>query len=239
MPFKDPEKQKQYRRSWLSTNADKVRAYKRDSAERTYKKDPEKFKKKSRARRCADPEKAKKIAAKSERKRWGKRKGYNKQWRKNNEKRVKQWRSARYLYHRDDELKKNAQYCKKNAKRINANSARRYAKNPQFFRDKVRQWQRVNPEKYRLILKVCTARRKNVRGQVTPEQLQARIDYYGGLCAYCREPFKHIDHVIAIARGGTAWPANLRPACKRCNLKKGAKSWRVWQEELLTIITAT
>lgn len=49
---------------------------------------------------------------------------------------------------------------------------------------------------------------------------------YGGLCWVCAQPGTQMDHVIAIARGGTNWPANLRPICPRCNQSKGAKDWR-------------
>lgn len=49
---------------------------------------------------------------------------------------------------------------------------------------------------------------------------------YGGLCYVCAQPGGQMDHVIAIARGGTNWPANLRPICPRCNQSKGAKDWR-------------
>jgi hypothetical protein len=31
------------------------------------------------------------------------------------------------------------------------------------------------------------------------------------------------DHVKPLARGGSNWPANLRPACKSCNSRKGAR----------------
>jgi len=57
-------------------------------------------------------------------------------------------------------------------------------------------------------------------GQVTAEQLQARIDYYGGLCWMCGAPWTCIDHVKPLARGGCNWPANLRPACRSCNARK-------------------
>jgi 5-methylcytosine-specific restriction endonuclease McrA len=41
-----------------------------------------------------------------------------------------------------------------------------------------------------------------------------------------REPYEVIDHVIPVSKGGTGWPANLRPACGRCNLAKSARNWR-------------
>jgi 5-methylcytosine-specific restriction endonuclease McrA len=39
----------------------------------------------------------------------------------------------------------------------------------------------------------------------------------------CGEPADQWDHVIALARGGTGWSSNLRPACARDNQSKGAR----------------
>lgn len=69
------------------------------------------------------------------------------------------------------------------------------------------------------------ARIRGAAGSCSVEQLQARIDYYGGLCSYCRAaPFEHVDHAIPVARGGSNWPSNLRPACRDCNLRKWTKT---------------
>lgn len=65
-------------------------------------------------------------------------------------------------------------------------------------------------------------------GACSPEQLQARWDYYGGKCWMCGGMAEAIDHVIAIALGGSNWPANLRPACTSCNSAKGARPWRLY-----------
>ena len=76
------------------------------------------------------------------------------------------------------------------------------------------------------------------KGFYTEEQLQARIAFWGGRCYLCRidwnalptkgdaqsgERYKTIDHVIPLSKGGTNWPANLRPACDRCNSSKRDK----------------
>jgi len=73
------------------------------------------------------------------------------------------------------------------------------------------------------------ARKANAPGFVTAEQLQARIDFYGGLCAYCSRSYECIDHVIPLSRGGSNWPANLMPACKSCNSSKGDKTLEEWK----------
>jgi len=65
------------------------------------------------------------------------------------------------------------------------------------------------------------ARKRGAAGNATNEQILARIAYYGWKCWMCGAPWEEIDHVIALARGGSNWPANLRPACAHCNHSKG------------------
>lgn len=64
------------------------------------------------------------------------------------------------------------------------------------------------------------ALRRGAEGYCSLTQLQARIDYYGGLCWICGDPMEAIDHVKPLSKGGTEWPANLRPICTSCNSKK-------------------
>jgi len=61
------------------------------------------------------------------------------------------------------------------------------------------------------------------KGDASAEQIAARIEYYGGLCYLCGRPYEHIDHVIPVTRGGSNWPANLRPICAEHNRTKGNK----------------
>ena len=65
-------------------------------------------------------------------------------------------------------------------------------------------------------------------GVCTPENLIARINYYGGRCWMCGAVADTIDHVIPLARGGSNHPANLRPACRSCNsVKKDRDIWEL------------
>ena len=47
-------------------------------------------------------------------------------------------------------------------------------------------------------------------------------------CIYCGEPAQHLDHLIPKSRGGSNDGSNLKPACARCNLAKGARTPEEW-----------
>jgi len=47
-------------------------------------------------------------------------------------------------------------------------------------------------------------------------------------CAYCGVPADTLDHVKPRHKGGATVAANLVPACKSCNRKKGSEYWLDW-----------
>lgn len=65
--------------------------------------------------------------------------------------------------------------------------------------------------------------RKSAPGAATPEQVLARMAYFGFQCWLCGGPFEDVDHVKPIAKGGSNWPANLRPSCHSCNSRKRSR----------------
>lgn len=63
---------------------------------------------------------------------------------------------------------------------------------------------------------------------LTPEVRAYVWDNSGGRCAYCNQlmhPIRDftVDHVVAVARGGTDDPTNLVAACRFCNSSKNAR----------------
>lgn len=87
----------------------------------------------------------------------------------------------------------------------------------------------VAPARFAGELRRERRRRERLRragGRCAREAKRQRWALYGNLCWVCHAPATHSDHVIAVARGGSNWPANIRPACRRCNCSKGAADWR-------------
>ena len=52
------------------------------------------------------------------------------------------------------------------------------------------------------------------------------LQQYDYCCAYCGQPGGSLspDHIIPLARGGANTMSNIAPACRACNLHKGART---------------
>lgn len=104
---------------------------------------------------------------------------------------------------------------------INRWHSERGEKQTLYKRNQMREWYKNNRTKWRLIDNRRRSKELGAAGSATVEQMQGRIDYYGGLCYICQSaPYEAIDHVIPLAKNGTNWPANLRPICRKHNAMK-------------------
>ena len=118
-----------------------------------------------------------------------------------------------------------------NVDKVRATKKRWVVKHAEKDRAAKRRYKKEHPEKVREYTNQRRARKRGARGVCSAVQTAARIAYYGGNCAYCRIlPYEHIDHVIPLSRGGSNWPANLRPSCAKCNLSKGGKLLSEWSQ---------
>lgn len=124
------------------------------------------------------------------------------------------------------------EWHKANADRRHAMWSAWYRANRQARLESIRRWQEENPERRRAISlrggQARRARQYHAPGSCTAEALAARWAMWGGRCYMCGAEATSTDHVIPLARGGTHWPANLRPACGLCNSRKRARDWRLF-----------
>ena len=68
------------------------------------------------------------------------------------------------------------------------------------------------------------------RDPLSEAERQAIFERDGLTCSYCKTeegPFE-VDHITAVANGGSNHPDNLCVACKPCNRSKGAKPVEEW-----------
>lgn len=79
------------------------------------------------------------------------------------------------------------------------------------------------------------AARRCAEGKYTAVDLRRIFAAQRGKCAACHCSIKkeyHVDHIIALACGGTNWPRNIQLLCPLCNLRKKAKDPIVFMQSL-------
>lgn len=144
-------------------------------------------------------------------------------------------REARRTYAektKDEAYERQKAYQVKNKERLKAYHKAYRAANADGLKEKKKLSYERTKQAYLLRAMQRKARKRAAPGTCTKAQLDARIAFYGNKCAYCPGPFEHVDHVIPLSRGGSNWPANLRPACAKCNLSKSDMSAREWLASL-------
>ena len=87
-------------------------------------------------------------------------------------------------------------------------------------------WKKGNPEKVRAESHRRRALKRAAEGSHTADELKALLESQRGKCVYCGISIRkgyHVDHLVALARGGTNWISNIQLTCPRCNTSKGAR----------------
>jgi len=153
--------------------------------------------------------------------------------------RFKERARARYAANKESIKKQTAAWAAKNRDRV-LEYGRRFrkrhpeyyqsysAKNREAIRAKKRAWYAANKAVALVSRKLRKRRVRFSPGRATTQQILWRFEVFGWCCAYCGAPATHMDHAIPISRGGSNWPANLKPSCAPCNLRKHARPFKVW-----------
>lgn len=226
MPYKDPQKQIQYRKEYYKkhreeailnskiyreANLEKVKA----NSRRYYKENAEVIKQKVKIYRDSHKEECKKR---------------NIEWAKNNPEKRKA--ICKRYYH-----KKMAE----DPEWFNRKAMEQYNKDKEKSRRRLREYRKSRPAWTRL--QKYLRRTRCGDGQVDKEHLNKEFE---GLvieklkgqnykCVYCGVDIKEsfsIDHIIPLSKGGTNDIENIDLVCKSCNTKKGTRS----KERMLEIM---
>lgn len=135
---------------------------------------------------------------------------------------------AYYKKYRPPEVERQYNQAKywKDPEKTRAGARARYAANVDHARDLARKYARQNPERVRAGSISYKARKRGAEGRHTGADIKRLFKLQKGKCAYfwfCHTSIKkkyHVDHIIALADGGTNWPWNLQLTCPRCNMMK-------------------
>lgn len=106
----------------------------------------------------------------------------------------------------------------------------------QFNKDRISNGE----QKYRSECKACHRKMNAERTKLYKDRKQLqRVDIteaqwkdiekdFENSCAYCGKPWDEKDHIVPVSLGGATTAANLIPACKSCNAKKGNRDLLTW-----------
>lgn len=93
-------------------------------------------------------------------------------------------------------------------------------------------YRKRNPQKIRAWSRSYKAKKASAEGHHTAADIDRIWQHQSCHCNACAcELTKtgfHVDHIVAISKGGTNWPDNLQLLCPACNLSKGDKDFTEW-----------
>lgn len=154
-----------------------------------------------------------------------------KRWYASNRKKViakaAAWRLANPDRYRARCRKAMRKYRADNPEKTSAADRKWRANNSEKVNAANRAWVKKNPNKVKAMLHRRRTRAQSAPGAkyLTAERIEARFQFYGYRCYICGAPNSTVlEHVIPLSKGGTSFPANVRPSCRSCNSKKYNKS---------------
>lgn len=153
----------------------------------------------------------------------------DRKWKRENGDRRRASERARYSRSPEKSRLKNLARYQKNSERLRK-KRREYhyavCNDPEFKKRAIRRtkkWAESNPDKARISARAIRARRKNAPGSHTAEDIIDIHKMQRGKCACCKRRLNrkyHVDHIVAIAKGGSNARSNLQILCPPCNLSK-------------------
>lgn len=110
-----------------------------------------------------------------------------------------------------------------------------YAANPIPHRERRKRYGKEHPEMHKAAKQRRRARKRNAQGDHTAVERLALLESQKHLCAnpYCcvdlrTVPMKNLDHIIALAKGGSNFITNMQWLCRPCNSRKTTLSQEEW-----------
>lgn len=130
-------------------------------------------------------------------------------------------------------LAKKSEYRKANKEKCVAGVRKWRSRNGDKVLRKNRQWKKANPEK----VAVHNERRRSLKASLpstlTHEEWKQILKEHKRRCHYCgvRSGNLHQEHKVPISKGGGYTKENIVPACPKCNLAKGTKSYKEFKKD--------
>jgi 5-methylcytosine-specific restriction endonuclease McrA len=145
-----------------------------------------------------------------------------KKWQESNAEKFKEdnmkWKNT----HKKQRNEQNKKWARAHPEKRRKTFAAWRNKNPEYGKN----WRKNNKEKIRHYAQNRRARVRGNGGELTVEEWNAVLDFYGYQCLCCGKGDVKltIDHVIPIFQGGKYSVDNVQPLCGPCNSRKKDKT---------------
>ena len=151
----------------------------------------------------------------------------------------KQYHKQYYKAHREELIQKNIEYTqqphikskrkeyyKENRKKVREQQQEYIITHRTEATTRTKNWRNNNPNKSREYHSRRKARKLKAEGTHTTKDIKWLLEKQNYKCVYCKKSLRkeyHVDHIIALSKGGGNGKNNLQMLCPTCNLRKNAK----------------
>lgn len=147
------------------------------------------------------------------------------------EKRARARQRAQRLREREPERQRELRKARLQKPKTRARLRAYRAAHAEQYRGYSRKWAASNPDKVAALARNRRARKRAADGKHTAEDIQRQLKSQNGKCYWCGKVLAlsgddkyHVDHIIALSKGGSNGPENLCCSCPDCNLSKHNKT---------------
>lgn len=137
--------------------------------------------------------------------------------------------AAYHAANQEKEAARGAAYRAANREKIAAHMAAYRAANREKAVTRTAAYRAANPEAARVHKQNRRARKEAAGGQLPRDIIQRLRAKQSGLCACCfadlDETGYHLDHIVALSKGGSHTEGNMQLLTPKCNMSKGSKDW--------------
>lgn len=111
-----------------------------------------------------------------------------------------------------------------------------YLNNKKVVCDKAKIYREANAESFKEWCLQYKGRKRAGGGRLTKGYMKRLMDQQNGTCNACRCDLsisgRHVDHILALSRGGLHCDANVQLLCPSCNRRKSTKNFDDFLMEL-------
>lgn len=135
------------------------------------------------------------------------------------------WQERDYVVNREKYRAKSKRYYTENYEAVRVTATAYREKNRARVYAMTEEWRKANPERSLVYRRNYRARKRSAAGTHTAADIEEILKQQRGRCAYCAIKLGKgycVDHIVALARGGSNDRRNLQLLCRPCNTKKHA-----------------